>query len=222
MISSADWAELEAFLLEIGVDKKFLLNSTPPLMGRFLGLLLEKNEFLNLTAIRDPQTAVWKHIADSLALLRMEPMGRLLDWGSGGGLPGIPVALARMGAGEAPNLAFLDSVGKKVRAIEEFGSTLGLGPSAQYLNLRGEDLLKDPGQKFDTAVLRAVAPAERAVTWLSPRIPRWIFLLGPQQLDGWLAEKKRIGQKGLELSEIFEYRLPRDQGERRILEIRKK
>lgn len=220
MISLSHWDALKGFLQGLGVDEIFLGDSLPPKLGEFLGLLLKKNEVLNLTAITNEEQALWKHFADSLALLKLEPMGKILDWGSGGGFPGVPLALARMGAEMPADMVFLDSVGKKIRAVEEFCSTLGV--QGKFINGRGENALGGRSLHIDTVVMRAVAPADRAVHWLRPSVPRWLFLLGPQQVESWLAQEKKITRAGLQVVEVHSFSLPLGHGERRILELRKK
>jgi 16S rRNA (guanine527-N7)-methyltransferase len=223
MITASHWNELQDFLAKIGDPLK--LSASPGLreqLSHYLALLLAKNDEVNLTAIRDPETAVWKHIADSLSLLQWEDLGVVLDWGSGGGLPGIPLALARREAGFSTPVHFLDSVGKKIRAVEEFAGALGLSSSRFFLG-RGEDLIKKGElQGIDTVVMRAVAPAERAVKWMHPSLPRWVLLLGPQQLEQWRAEERTVSRKGLCFAREVSFSLPHEQGQRFLLELLKK
>jgi 16S rRNA (guanine527-N7)-methyltransferase len=88
----------------------------------YLDLLERWNRAYNLTAIRDPAEMVTRHLLDSLAVLPWIPGGRLLDAGTGAGLPGVPLAIAR------PDLevTLLDSTGKKIRFLEQLRRELGL------------------------------------------------------------------------------------------------
>ena len=81
----------------------------------FRDLLLKWNKTYNLTALRDPAQAVSHHLLDSLAILPHLGAGNLLDVGSGGGLPGIPLAIAR------PDLALgmVDTVQKKTTFLQQ-------------------------------------------------------------------------------------------------------
>jgi 16S rRNA (guanine527-N7)-methyltransferase len=124
-------------------------------LGTYLDLLLEANRHFNLTAVRDPEEAWTRHILDSLVLLPALPaQGRLIDVGSGGGLPGLPVAIAR------PELAvtLLEATGKKCRFLEDTARALGLD-QVTVLPGRAETVANDPAWRegFDVATARAVA-----------------------------------------------------------------
>ena len=88
----------------------------------FRDLLLKWNKTYNLTALRDPDQAISHHLLDSLAILPHVGEGPLLDVGSGGGLPGIPLAIAR------PQLPvrMVDTVQKKASFLQQVAIQLGL------------------------------------------------------------------------------------------------
>jgi 16S rRNA (guanine527-N7)-methyltransferase len=88
----------------------------------FRDLLLKWNKTYNLTALRDPAQAISHHLLDSLAILPHVGAGNLLDVGSGGGLPGIPLAIAK------PELAvtMVDTVQKKTTFLQQAVIELGL------------------------------------------------------------------------------------------------
>lgn len=88
----------------------------------YLGLLQRWNGVYNLTAVRDPQQLVGRHLLDSLAILPWIDTGPVLDVGTGAGLPGIPLAVMR------PELEFvlLDANGKKTRFVQQAVTALGL------------------------------------------------------------------------------------------------
>ena len=88
----------------------------------FRDLLLKWNKTYNLTALRDPEQAISHHLLDSLSILPYVGSGPLLDVGSGGGLPGIPLAIAR------PDLpvGMVDTVQKKATFLQQASIELDL------------------------------------------------------------------------------------------------
>ncbi len=88
----------------------------------FRDLLLKWNKTYNLTALRDPEQAISHHLLDSLAILPHVGNGPLLDVGSGGGLPGIPLAIAR----PELSVSMVDTVQKKATFLQQAAIQLGL------------------------------------------------------------------------------------------------
>jgi len=116
----------------------------------FPRLLRKWNRVYNLTAIEDPARMVRLHLLDSLSLLPYLKGRRVLDVGTGAGLPGIPLALL------APDKAFtlLDSNAKKTRFVRQAAIELGLA-NVQVEHARIEQYR--PAQGFDTVLVRAFA-----------------------------------------------------------------
>ena len=114
----------------------------------FLELLQRWNRTYNLTAVRDPVEMVSRHVLDSLSVLPWISGSRLLDAGSGAGLPGVPLAIAR------PELevVLLDSAGKKIRFLNHVVRNLQL-PNARPVQSRLEDY--GVGTGFDIIISRA-------------------------------------------------------------------
>lgn len=114
----------------------------------YVRLLERWNRTYNLTAIRDPKEMVVRHILDSLAVLPWVGAGQLLDAGTGGGLPGVPLAIAR------PELAvtLLDSAGKKIRFLNHVKRELGLA-NAEPVQSRLEAF--SPRMPIDSIISRA-------------------------------------------------------------------
>lgn len=114
----------------------------------FIGLLAKWNQSYNLTAVRDPEQMVVRHLLDSLSILPYLDAPRTLDIGTGAGLPGIPLALAR------PELRFtlLDSNAKKIRFITQAVHELGLN-NVEVVHARVEDFAQS--EKFPVLVARA-------------------------------------------------------------------
>lgn len=115
---------------------------------RFIGLLHKWNKVHNLTAVREPQKMVTHHLLDSLAVLPFIAGERLADVGSGGGLPGIPLAIMK------PDLVvtLLDSNHKKTGFMRQAAIDLGL-KNVEVVGERVE--LFRPAQPFDMVISRA-------------------------------------------------------------------
>ncbi|MBL8964458.1 MAG: 16S rRNA (guanine(527)-N(7))-methyltransferase RsmG [Phycisphaerae bacterium] len=137
-------------------------------LGRYLAMLLAANEVLNLTSVTDPVEAWRRHVLDSLTLLQaladLPDGSRVIDVGSGGGLPGIPLAVCM------PGLAFtlLEATGKKAAFLRATVGALGLG-NVTVAEARAETAGHDRGVRgpsggrtgghrevYDAVVARAV------------------------------------------------------------------
>jgi 16S rRNA (guanine527-N7)-methyltransferase len=154
------------------------LRLDPALAGpllRYLGELVLWNKAYNLTAVRDPADMVTRHLLDSLSVLP-HVQGRVVDVGSGAGLPGIPLAIAN----PALNVTLLDSNGKKARFLRHAQRVLPLGnvevvearaeassarlgaPDGRWLAMKG---------KLDRAELAAVPAGFRVERELPLQVP---------------------------------------------------
>jgi 16S rRNA (guanine527-N7)-methyltransferase len=163
------------------------LSPTVELLGqidRYLDLILLWNSRTNLTAVRDPEAILQRQIGESLFAAQFVPKtGSLLDFGSGAGLPGIPISLLR------PNLVvtLAESQGKKASFLREASRSLGL-PFAVWAG-RVEAL--PAGQTFDCVTMRAVDDSERMLPLATDRIAENGMLLRflggsiPSEVDGW-------------------------------------
>ena len=180
-------------------------------------LVLKKNEHLNLTRIIEPTDAVTLHIVDSLVPLSFLPMRagtRFLDLGTGGGYPGIPLAIMTQSNG-----VLLDSVGKKVAAVNEFIQSLSLD-SVTAEHARVEDFARAHSAEFDFVFARAVAQSNVLIEYASPLLKIHGLLVlekarpTQQELD---AAQGACSLCGMSFVSRETTELPRDLGHREIL-----
>ncbi len=193
-------------------------------LEKYCDLLLERNRVLNLTSITDRDEVMRKHFIDSLMPLKFVDFRsgeRVLDLGTGGGFPGIPLKIF------CPDTEFVlvDSVNKKLDFIRDAVYELGLR-KIEMVHGRAEDLARDPDyrEKFDYVVSRAVAslPVLLELTMGFLR-PGGVFV----SYKGSSAEEE-IDASGRALKEmcgkvdsIQSFRLPGGDEERTLIFIRK-
>ena len=172
---------LEAGMQQMGVEYS---SEQRDMLLTYLQLLMTWNKAYNLTAIRDPGEMIKLHLLDSLAVLPHVAGRRLIDVGTGAGLPGIPLAIM------CPERDFtlLDSNGKKTRFLFQARCDLGLS-NLKEINSRVEN--HRPEVPYD-AVL------SRAFTSVADMVKKCSHLLSPEGL--FLAMKGKFPQS--ELSEV--------------------
>lgn len=164
-------------------------------------LLWTWNERMNLTRHTTLEKFVTRDLGDTLELASLLENGqRVLDVGSGGGVPGVPLAILR------PDLdvSLCESVAKKARALEEMVDTLGL--DVRVYGARVEDLLEVT--TFDTLIARAVAPLRKILYWLAPHwtaFDRLLLIKGRNWVDERGEARHRGLLKPLELRKASEY-----------------
>jgi 16S rRNA (guanine527-N7)-methyltransferase len=171
-------------------------------VDQYAQLLWEWNEKLNLTRHTSYEKFVSRDLRDTVELAKFLHDGEeVLDVGSGGGVPGLLLAILR------PDLQIVlsDSVGKKTAALEAMVETLGSTNVTVY-NARSEELLEDRG--YDALTIRAVGPLATLLAWFKSRwkeIGRLLILKGPK----WKEELKEASRRGLlrdlHLKEVASY-----------------
>lgn len=122
-----------------------------------IALLAKWNTAYNLTAIREPRDMVIKHLLDSLAARSAIDGARVLDVGTGGGFPGLPLAIIS----REQQFALLDASQKKIRFVNRAIDTLGLS-NASAVHARVEDYVE---AGFDTVTCRAFSSLPNIVAW---------------------------------------------------------
>ncbi len=142
------------------------------LLENYSQLLLSWNKKINLISRKDEEHFWSRHILGSISFLfkfHLHISTSMLDLGTGGGLPGIPLAILR----PAMKFTLIDSIKKKVHAVEDILDHLKMGNVSIDCG-RAEDLGKKPlyFSKFDYVISRAVAPVEDIVKWSTPFLKR--------------------------------------------------
>ncbi len=170
--------------LQQGLQALGLSASLEAPLQAYLHELAKWNASYNLTAVRDPAQMVTRHLLDSLALLPALdglPIARLLDVGSGAGLPGIPLALAR------PHwrVAVLDSNGKKARFLRHAVRTLALR-NVEVIEARVE--AHQPDRLYDAICARAFSALGEFCSLTEPLLA---------ERGHWLAMKGRLDDNEL-------------------------
>ncbi len=159
-------AGLECLGLRLSADARTAIDD-------HVRFLLAWTEAINLTAIREPAEVARLHVLDSLAaapVLAGRGLGRLLDIGSGGGYPGLPLAVA-LGADRA---LLVDSVGKKVRFLRTVIEATGLRRRVAAEADRAEAIARDPRDREAWPAVTA-----RAVTSLAELVELALPLVAP-------------------------------------------
>lgn len=188
------------------------------LLDRYCRALWSWNEKLNLTRHTTFEKFVARDIFDCLVLEQLLDAGeRVLDVGTGGGVPGVVLAILR------PDLemALCDSVAKKAKAARAIVEEVGLDVPVHHAPV--QDVLQR--QQFNTLVARAVAPLGKLLGWLAPHwdaVDRLLVIKGP----AWVEERKNAHDAGLlrrlQLRKVASYPLSGTPSESVVLSIRPK
>lgn len=180
--------------------------------------LWEWNSRLNLTRHTDWEMFVTRDLLDTLELSPHVPSGAaVLDIGSGGGVPGIPLAILRSDL----RLTLCDSVTKKALALQDIVTSLGL--PVQVAADRAEQVLKT--QRFDVTTARAVASITRLLGWLTPvwkAAGQLLLIKGPR----WIEEQSEAEAEGLlkrfQIEQIAAWKTPGRDGQSVLLRVTRK
>lgn len=181
-----------------------------------LGLVLEKNQVMNLTRITDVQEALILHIVDSLLYLPYLPdNGSVLDIGTGAGYPGIPLAL-----GSDLRFVLMDSVTKKVKACDEFVRSLGLGDRVSCTNERAEAFGVTHRGEFQCVVARAVSSIPVVMEYAEPLLEMGGTLIlsrGPLSEEDLKQARRAANILGFKFVRRESIDLPKSEGHRELL-----
>lgn len=190
------------------------------LLDGYCGLLVEKNRFLNLTAITEPDDVLVKHVLDSLLCADMPYIrGSVADVGTGGGFPGVPVKIHRPEC----SVTLIDATGKKLDFIRESCSALGL--DVECVHGRAEEIGRRLyREKFDTVTARAVAALPVLCELCLPLVKVGGYFIAMKGTEGEAelkAAERAVSLLGGESADTVKLQLPGDAGERTLIAIRK-
>ncbi|MCL1124649.1 16S rRNA (guanine(527)-N(7))-methyltransferase RsmG [Shewanella surugensis] len=176
----------------------------------FVSMLHKWNKAYNLTAIRDPEQMLIKHIMDSLAVSEHLQGQRFIDVGTGPGLPGIPLAILN------PDKEFvlLDSLGKRIRFQKQVKFDLGI---SNISSVESRVEAYHPEQKFDGVLSRAFASIQDMLHWCV-HLPNetGCFYALKGQLS---AEEMKNLPNGFEITDVIELIIPKLDEQRHLLRV---
>lgn len=187
-----------------------------PLLKHYCHALWEINKEFNLTRHTSYEKFVTRDLVDSIELAKLIQEGaEVLDVGSGGGVPGMLLAILR------PDLrvALTDSVGKKANALGQIAEHLNL--PVEVYRCRAEDLLED--FRYDVTTARAVGPLKKFGIWFAdvwPSVGRLLAIKGPKWVEEQAAAEEEGLLKGIQIKVLSEYDVPGLEWKSVILELR--
>ena len=187
----------------------------------YMNLILEWNEKINLTAIKDEKEFVVKHFIDSLSTnYLVENEEKLLDIGTGAGFPGIPLKINN----DNLNVTLIDSVNKKITVLNDVIDKLELN-KIEALHIRAEELAKNNNyrEKFDVVTTRAVSNLSTIAEYMLPFVKiggKAICMKGPNIEQELKESTKAIQILGGQVEKIEKLNI-NEEFERNIVIIKK-
>lgn len=180
-------------------------------LEKYAELLKIWNEKINLTAITDDEGIAVKHFLDCLLVLKTENFrngAKIIDVGTGAGFPGLVIAAAYPNA----EVTLLDATGKKLKAVENIASEMGVG-NVRTVHLRAEEAGMKPEfrEKYDFATARAVAQLRVLLEYTLPFVKvggTFLSLKGASAVEETDAAKVALKTLGGKIEGINEFVLP--------------
>ena len=189
---------------------------------KYMNLLIEWNEKINLTAITEPKEIIIKHFIDSLTVLKdIKGKNTLVDVGTGAGFPGIPLKIMD----EEIKITLLDSLNKRINFLNEVINQLDL-KNVETIHSRVEEAGKNKKyrESFDIATARAVANLSTLSEYMLPLVKvggKSICMKGSEVSEELKNSKKAISILGGEIESIDNFKLPKSDMMRNIVIIKK-
>lgn len=189
---------------------------------KYMNLLLEWNEKINLTAITQPDEVKLKHFVDSLTVLKyINDDDKVIDIGTGAGFPGIPLKIMK----ENTKITLLDSLNKRINFLNIVIETLNLR-NIQAIHGRAEEIARNKlyREKYDVAVSRAVANLSTLTEYMLPFVKvggKCICMKGANVNEELERAQNAIKELGGEIERVDNFHLSDNDNERNIIIIRK-
>lgn len=189
---------------------------------KYMELLIEWNEKINLTAIIEPSEIIVKHFVDSLSIQKyISDNDEVLDIGTGAGFPGIPLKISK----KDTKITLLDSLNKRIIFLQNVINELGL-KNIQAVHSRAEEFanLKETREKYDIVTSRAVARLNVLLEYMLPftKINGHCICMKASDIDEEVKEaEKAVELLGGKIEEIDTITLPESDIERKIVIVKK-
>lgn len=189
---------------------------------RYMELLIDWNQKINLTAITEPKEIIQKHFIDSLTINKnIKNAKKVVDIGTGAGFPGVPLGIMN----EKTEMFLVDSLNKRIIFLEEVVKELNL-KNITLIHARAEDFGKkeEYREKFDIAVSRAVANLSTLSEYLVPLVKiggKVISMKASDASEEINNAKKAINVLGGAIENVEKFTLPESDIGRTIVTIRK-
>ncbi len=189
---------------------------------KYMNLLIEWNEKINLTAITNPDEIILKHFIDSITISNyIKENSYIADIGTGAGFPGIPLKILRKDI----KIVLVDSLNKRINFLNEIIQELNL-ENIQAIHARAEEFGRDKNYRehFDVVTSRAVANLSTLSEYLIPLSKiegKCLCMKGPGVQEEIKDAKKAIEILGGTISNLYEFKLPESDIERVVVELKK-
>lgn len=216
-----EFEEFKTFFEEELTKNKLSTDINYEYFYKYMKEILDWNEKINLTAIKDEKEFIIKHFVDSLTIRELvSPKDRVIDVGTGAGFPGIPLKIIYKDL----EIALLDSVNKKIMVLDDIVQKLDL-KNVETIHSRVEDIahLELYRESFDVATSRAVSNLTTLSEYLLPLVKvggRAICMKGPNYEEEVSSSKNAIKLLGGKIEKVISLNID-EELERNIIVIKK-
>lgn len=193
-------------------------------LDKYYSMISEWNYKIDITNILEEEEVYIKHFLDSLFITKsnvIREKDKIIDIGTGGGFPGIPLKLFYPRA----RFTLLDSLNKRIKFLDNVVEKLELN-KVEPIHARAEELARQEKyrEKYNVAVSRAVAELRVLLEYCLPFVRKggyFVAMKGPNFKEELKLSKNALKILGGEIKEIIEFELPKDKGSRALIVIKK-